>query len=382
MDDARAWVEVSLDAVRANYDTVQRAVGSRTAMIPMVKANGYGLGLDTMVRVMEPLGPWGFGVATADEGAAVRRLGVTRPVLVVTPLTAQTVALAAESRLTATISSLDALDAWSGEAVRVGAAPLDFHVEVDTGMGRSGFDWREVAEWGPALASRLTQAVRWTGCYTHFHSADSPDEGPTRLQWERFRQTLVQLAVRTEDVLVHACNSAAALRWPEFAADAVRPGIFLYGGNPAPRATGVPEPRAVATVRARLGLVRDRLAGSTVGYGATYVAPRQERWGTVTIGYGDGFPRALGGRGTALIRGRRVPLIGRISMDLITVALPDVPGAAAGDVVTLIGQDGDERVTVDEVAGLADTIGYEILTGLGVRLPRIIRDERDGGRGA
>lgn len=380
MEDARAWIEVSLDAVRANYDTVRRKVGTRTAVIPMVKANGYGLGLDVIVRALEPLGPWGFGVATAEEGAAVRALGVTRPVLAVAPMTAGEMKAAAESRLTVTISSLDALDAWIGEAERVGGSPLEFHVEVDTGMGRAGFPWEDVGAWGPALKGRLTSAVRWTGCYTHFHSADSPDEDPTRLQWERFRQSLVQLPVRREDLLIHACNSASALRWPDFAADAVRPGIFLYGGHPAPQVAAVEEPMAVASVRARLALVQDREAGSTAGYGATYAATERERWGTVAIGYGDGLRRAVGNRGSVLIRGVRVPVIGRVSMDMITVALGRVPEARAGDVVTVIGQDGVERITVDDVARTVDTIGYEVLTGLGVRLPRVMREEREGGR--
>lgn len=373
IEDARAWVELDLDAVRANYDVIRRAAGPGTAIIPMVKADGYGLGLEAVVRALEPLGPWGFGVATAVEGEAVRRRGVDRPILVVTPLVAGTVDLAARWRLTPAISSVDALDAWVAAAHRVGGDPLDFHVEVDTGMGRSGFDWRETGEWGAALLGRMTPAVRWTGCFTHFHSADSSDERPSVTQWERFRQTLVQLPVDAENLLVHAANSGATLRWPGFAADAVRPGIFLYGGHPAPGVAGVPAPRPVVGVRARLALVREKPAGSSVGYASTYVAPSRERWGTVSIGYGDGLPRMLGNRGSALVRGHRVPIIGRVSMDLITVSLREVPTALVGDVVTLMGQDGDERITVDEVAAWARTIGYEIYTGLGKRLPRLER---------
>jgi alanine racemase len=371
ISDARAWVDVDFDAVRANYDVIRRAAGPGTAVIPMVKADGYGLGMEAVVRVLAPLGPWGFGVATAAEGAQVRALGVELPVLVTTPMSAETVDLAAGSRLTPAIASVEGLDVWVAAAERVGGAPLDFHVEVDTGMGRSGFDWREVGSWGPALMGRLNPAVRWTGCYTHFHSADSLDPAPSVAQWERFQDTLVQLPVAADDLLVHAANSAATLRWPGFTADAVRTGIFLYGSHPAPGVPGLPEPRGVASLRARLRLIREKPAGSTVGYGATYVAPSAERWGTVSIGYGDGLPRILGNRGSALLRGRRVPIIGRVSMDLVTVALGTVPQAAVGDEVTFIGEDGDERITVDEVAAWADTIGYEILTGLGSRLPRI-----------
>jgi alanine racemase len=370
--DTRAWIEVDLDAMCANYDTIRRSVGASAAMIPMVKADAYGLGVASAVRALEPLEPWGFGVATAAEGASLRELGVTRPVLVVTPLPPGEVDLAARSRLTVAISSLAGLDAWRAAADRLGT-PLDFHVEIDTGMGRSGFDWRERGEWAPEVASRPSSCVRWTGCFTHFHSADSPDEGPSLAQWERFRETLVQLPVPADALMVHAANSAAALRWPRFAVDAVRPGIFLYGGRPAPDVPGIAAPRPVASVRARLALARGKSPGSTAGYAATYTARNAERWGTVSIGYGDGLPRALGNRGSALVHGVRVPMIGRLSMDLLTVLLRDVPAARPGDVVTLIGADGDERITVDEVASLVDTIGYEILTGLGRRLTRIER---------
>lgn len=369
--DARAWIEVDLDALRANYDAVCRAAGPERGVLPMVKADAYGLGMERVVRTLEPLEPRGYGVATASEGAALRELGVTRPVLVVGPLPAGAVDVAARARLIASISSVDGLDAWRAAAIRVGGAPLEFHVEVDTGMGRTGFDWRDVGEWAPSLAARTGATVRWSGCFTHFHSADAAGREPSAAQWERFRDTLVQLPVRREDLMVHASNSAAALRWPEYALDAVRPGIFLYGGDPAPGVVGAPSPRPVAAVRARLVLARAKRAGSTVGYGATYAAESAERWGTLSIGYGDGLPRALGNRGAALVRGRRVPIIGRVSMDLTTVRLDGVPEAVPGDVATLIGADGEEAITVDDAAGWADTIGYEILTGLGSRLERI-----------
>jgi alanine racemase len=371
--DTRAWIEIDLDALRANYDTVRRAAGEGVAVVPMVKADAYGLGVDRVVRTLEPLHPWGYGVATAAEGAGLRELGVTRPVLVVGPLPRGDTELAARTGLTASISSLAGLEAWA-EAAGLAGTVLDFHVDVDTGMGRTGFDWRDAGRWAPALAERCTDRVRWTGVFTHFHSADVEDRASATEQWERFGATLVQLPVPRERLMVHASNSAAALRWPELALDAVRPGIFLYGGEAAPGVPGVPPPEPVVSVRARLALVRDAPAGSTVGYGATHVAEGPERWGTLTIGYGDGLPRILGNRGYALVRGRRVPIIGRISMDLTTVRLDAVPDAAAGDPVTLIGNNGEERITVDEVADRADTIAYEVLVSVGSsRMPRIER---------
>jgi alanine racemase len=385
--DARAWVELDLDSLRANYDMLRRTAGSSVAMIPMVKADGYGLGVAAVVRTLEPLAPWGYGVATVAEGLELRTLGITRPVLVIAPSLPREMGAAAEARLTLAISTIDGLEAWAAAAERAGVAadaPLDFHVEVDTGMGRSGFEARDVGDWGAgvaAMAEREGSRVRWSGVFTHFHSSDEPDPSPTVAQWERFRHTLVQLPVRAEDLMVHAANSAALLRWPEYAADAVRPGIFLYGGRPAPDVPGLPEPREVVAVRSRLGLVRDKAPGSTAGYGATHVSARPERWGTASIGYGDGLRRALASGGSALVRGVRAPVIGRISMDMTTLDLTHVPDARAGDVVTWIGADGGDGIGLDEVAARAGTIGYEILTGLNRRLPRIERAGKTGARG-
>ena len=380
--DTRAWIEVDLDALRANYDTVRRTVGPATAIVPMVKADGYGMGAARVVRALEPLDPWGYGVATAAEGAGLRALGVSRPILVAGPLPVGDVDLAARARLTASISSLEGLDAWGGAAEKADRV-LDFHLDVDTGMGRTGFDWHDADAWGPAVVERTRSRIRWTGAFTHFHSADAASGRSVAEQWERFRRVLVQLPVAPQTLLVHAGNSAAALRWPEYAGDAVRPGIFLYGGSPAPGVEGVPEPEPVVSVRARLAHVREVPAGTTVGYGASYTASGPERWATLSIGYGDGIPRILGNRGHALVRGRRVPIIGRVSMDLITVRLDDVPAAVRGDVATLIGADGSGRIRVDEVAEQANTIGYEILVSVGrSRLPRIERTEEPEGESA
>lgn len=367
--EMRAWVEVDLGALQHNYRAVRKAAGPDAVVIPMVKADAYGLGAERVVRALEPLDPWGYGVATAEEGAALRQYGVQRPVVVFGPLPPQAVETAAAAGLVASISNVASLERWAAASSRHG--PLEFHVEIDTGMGRAGFDWRQTPQWGAAVQALCSERLRWTGVYTHFHGADSADENPTAVQYERFQDALPQLPVPRDSLLVHASNSAAAVRWPGFAADAVRPGIFLYGGHAAPEAAGVVTPQPVVSVRSRLVLVRDVPPGSTVGYGATHVARSWERWGTLAIGYGDGVPRRLGNRGSAIVRGKVVPFVGRISMDLTVVDITGVPEAEAGDAVTLIGSDGEARILVDDVAALAETISYEILTGLRPRLPRV-----------
>jgi alanine racemase len=363
---ARAWIELNPSALRANFEAVRARVGARTAIIPMVKADGYGLGAQWVVRQLEPLDPWGFGVATAAEGAALRQFGVRRPVIVFSPLTADALRQAAEHSLIVSISDLASLERWAALAAERG--PLDFHLEIDTGMGRAGMDWRETGVWGERVRAFCSERLRWRGVYTHFQAADAAERGATATQWERFRDALGQLPVSREDLMVHAANSAAATRWPEYAADAVRPGIFLYGGKTAPDA---PTPDAVASVYARIVLLRTVPPGTTAGYGATYAARGPETWATIAIGYGDGWPRNLSNRGHALIRGQRARVIGRISMDMIVVDVTGLAGVKAGDIVTLIGRSGDEEITVDEVAAQAETISYEILTGLTPRLPRL-----------
>lgn len=362
---ARAWVEIDAAALRENYRTIAARVGARAAVVPMVKANGYGLGANTVVRALEPLDPLAFGVATAAEGAALREAGVRRPILVVTPLSYDALDVAAAHHLTPAISSLPQLERWA--ALGGGG----FHVEIDTGMGRAGFDWRETAQWAPRVRDLASADVPWQGVYTHFHGADAADPTGAGTQWQRFQDALGQLPVSREDLLVHACNSAAALRWPDYALDAVRPGIFLYGGGAAPGVAGPPAPRPVAAVRSRVVLVRDLPPGSTVGYGATHVATGWERWATLAIGYGDGLRRELGNRGEAIVRGRRVRIVGRISMDMTVVDVSGLAEVEAGDVATLIGADGEEEILVDDVAAQAGTISYEILSGLTPRLPRL-----------
>ena len=365
---ARSWIEVNPSALRSNYEAVRARAGARTAIIPMVKADGYGLGAAWVVRTLGPLSPWGFGVATAAEGAFLRDQGIRLPIVVFSPLSEDALEQAARQRLTAAVSDLAALKRWAALASQ--SDPLDFHLEIDTGMGRAGFDWRETGVWAEPVHALCSERVRWTGVYTHFFSADAADRGGTARQWERFRDAIGQLPVSPENLMVHASNSAAAMRWPEYAGDAVRPGIFLYGGHPAPGVEDVPAPEAVASVHSQVVLVRNVPPGSTLGYGATHIARGPEIWATLGLGYGDGWPRNLGNRGFSIVRGERVRIVGRISMDMTVVDVTGIAGVRPGDEAILIGRSGDEEITVDEVAQRADTISYEILTGFTPRLPR------------
>ncbi|MEX2530586.1 MAG: alanine racemase [Gemmatimonadota bacterium] len=377
----RGWVEVDADAMRANLRTIRETAGPAAGLLPMVKADAYGLGMARAMEAMAPEDPWGWGVATVEEGEEARSLDPARPILVLSPIPGALVPDALEARLTLAVSDVSLLERIAREAARRGGE-VAVHVEVDTGMGRAGFDWREVEGWGRAVAALTGGNVRWEGCFTHFHSAEEVEGPSLDLQVRRFEEALrvlrEEVGVDTETMLLHLCNSSAVLRRPELSRSLVRSGLFLYGGSAG---AGLPEPVSVASVRARVVLVREVSLGTTVGYGATYAAQRPERWATVGLGYGDGLRRSLSNRGDAIVGGRRVPIIGRISMDMVVVDITGIEDVEVGAPVTFLGTDGKERITLEEMAEAVGTNAYEILTGFTPRLPRLWFEGGAAGRG-
>jgi len=377
---ARAWIEIRGAAVRRNLRGIRTSVSPEVAVLPMVKANAYGLGVAGALEALEPEGPWGWGVATVEEGEELRALGVSRPVVVFAPVPPTLAARAVEAGLTLGISEVGFLERLRAEA-KAREKSVAIHLEVDTGMGRAGLPWDGAGEWGPRVAELTGDAwVRWEGCFTHFHSADEGEGAggadSMSQQADRFRRVMEDLSLSWEGpILPHLGNSAAALRRPDLVGRVVRPGIHLYGGRAG---KDLPAPEPAVAVRARVTLVREVLPGTTVGYGATYRARGPERWATLAIGYGDGLPRSLSNRGVALLHGRRVPMVGRISMDMTVVDITDIPGVRPGNVATLLGEDGEERITVEEMAMEAGTINYEIFTGFTPRLPRVWIPGDDG----
>jgi alanine racemase len=352
-ETTRAWVDVDLAALEANARTVAAVSGSR--LLPMVKANGYGLGATEVARALEAVDPWGFGVASVDEGRVLRASGITRPILVMTPLQPQAIGQYLDLDLRPSIGDVAALESWTSRGNR------PFHVEIDTGMSRAGLRWNDRPSLS-RLASLLAAAKGWEGAFTHFLAAESDVDG-TRLQWDRFHEVLRVLPGRPP--LIHASNSAGALRGKLFAGDLVRPGIYLYGG-----AAGSQSPKPVAALRARVVAIRSIAAGDTVGYGATWRAERPTRVATVGVGYADGFPRASPAAGPyplprhIELSGKMAPLVGRVTMDMCMAAVGE--DVAVGDVATLFGG----LISLDEQAEAAGTISYELLTRLGPRIAR------------
>ncbi len=351
---ARAWVDVDLAAVAANAAELARTSGGR--LLPMVKANGYGLGAIRVVRALEPLDPWGYGVATVDEAAELRGAGITRPIVLFTPLLPAWIEDCLAHDVRPSVGDLDGLRAWVARSER------PFHIEIDTGMARSGFrpDDPTLGE----VATVLQTALGWEGVFTHFHSPDT-DLVATEVQWSQLNEVVARLPRRPP--LVHAANSAAAISGTRYTADLVRPGIFLYGGGGI---AGVLA-RPAATFRGRVVAVRRLVAGDNVSYGGTWRAERPVTIATVAVGYADGFPRAAGRPRTMELGGRVVPVAGRVAMDMTMVALEDGHHVACGDVATVFGG----LVSLEEQARAAGTTAYELLTSLSPRVPRVYGTE-------
>jgi len=364
LSSVRAWVDVDLRALVANYDSLQQRAKPRVGMLPVVKADAYGVGVCPVVRALEPREPWGYGVAALAEGVELRERGIDRRVVLLFS-TPDELELAAEASLTPAIGDLGALERYRACARRI-ERRLPFHLEIDTGIGRCGFHHAAEAEWLPRVLEASADDLEWEGTFAHFHSADEEDEAPSREQWERF-QRCVRALPEGRGGVHHLAASVSATRWPEYAADLLRPGLFLYGG------TGGNEgilPQPVVTVRARVTAVRDVPAGWTASYGATYTAERPSRWATLAIGYADGVPRALSNKGFVSFGDQPAPIIGRVCMDVIVVDVTGLDGVVAGSVCTVIGGPPDAPTSLQAVADRCGTITYEILTGLTRRLPR------------
>jgi alanine racemase len=339
--------------VSANAASVLAHLPGDAGLFAVVKANGYGHGAVQVARAALEGGATGLAVATLEEADQLRGLASDDRILVMGALPPHLAPAAAASGFAFTVSSLEFAKALDGQG-RV----VPVHLKIDTGMGRFGC----APEDAPALATFIDKAhgLRLGGTMTHFASADS-DEAMTRKQYDRFIEAL--RAFDVDPGMRHACNSAGARRFPEFALDAVRSGIGLYGCE-------WPGLRPVLAFRSVVTHVKTVEVGDTVGYGATWRASSRTRVAVVAAGYADGIHRTRSNRGSVLLRGKRARLIGVVSMDATTVDVTSIPDVRTGDVVTLIGGDGDETITAEQVAEWSTTISWDVLTSLGPRVER------------
>jgi alanine racemase len=335
----------------------------------IVKANAYGHGALDIAQALARQGIGRFAVASPDEGIALRQAGLSAPIVVLGALFEEQIADLVAHRLTPVVSDAQILPALA-KAARLHPTPYPIHLKIETGMGRLGFSPEEMLSLldDPILQRPLLVE----GMMTHLADADGADSTFTERQLGAFRALLEQISQRGIPLpLVHTANSAAIVRFPEAHFSLVRPGIMLYGYHTLPASFPAPDLQPVLSLRTTIAQLRTIPRGGTVSYNGTFVAKRPTRIAVLPIGYADGYSRRLSNRGSVLIQGRRAPIVGLVCMDMIMVDVTDFAQLQVGETATLIGEQGGESIGADEVADWIGTIPYEVLCGIGSRVPRL-----------
>ncbi len=357
---------IDIAALAHNYAEVIRRSGDRK-VLAVVKAQAYGHGSVAVSRHLLQLGAQMFGVALVEEGRELRQAGIQTPILVMGAVFPEQADSIVESGLTPAIYSVSVAQALSKTA-RAMKTTVAVHVKIDTGMGRLGLTPEKAGAFIEEV--RSLPGIALEGLMTHFADADLEDKKFSSMQMDRFEHLVSSLAAGGIEIpLRHAANSAAILDYPRALFTMVRPGLMLYGYNPLGRG-GDPGLQPVLSLVSRIALLKKVPAATPISYGRTFTTRRESLIATVPIGYADGYSRGLSNRGEALVRGVRVPVAGRICMDMCMLDVTDVPAVNEGDTVVLIGKQGPERITADDIAIHTGTIAYEVLCGISSRVPR------------
>jgi alanine racemase len=364
------WVEVDLDRFAANLCAIRATVGEGRDILLVAKADAYGHGAREMAAAAEREGVSQLGVATLHEGLQLRLAGCRLPIVAMSPLLEAEIEEAVLNGIDPTVGDVEFASALSEAAQRL-HRPVRCHVEIDTGMGRIGVREEQAEDFVVRVAG--LPGLRLASVYTHFPDADAADLSFARGQAERFRALVGRLMDRgLKPARIHAANSAGTVNLPEAHFDLVRVGLVAYGVHP-PHDAARPPLEPVMSLRSRLVQVRDLPAGAPISYGRSFVTARPSRIGVVPVGYGHGYSWLLSNRGQMLVHGSRVPIVGRVTMDLTMVDLTDAPAAEVGDEVVLFGEQAGALLSVEEVSAWSETIVYEVMCTIGKRVARLYR---------
>lgn len=369
------WVEIDRAALFSNVEEFRRVIGPRCRLLGLVKGNAYGHGLKETAGVLREAGVDVLGVEAVGEAVALRTAGITCPLLMVGSIPSDAFPLLMEHRLTPMLVSLAQVQRL-GEFTNEMTCAIEGHLKFDTGMHRQGIRRSEL----PPLLNVLDRypRLRITGVATHFARADEGEDPEwTRSQLAQFHEIVAALAeAGIREPIRHTANSAAALLWPETHLDMVRVGISLYGFWPASAvqraSAGRVTLRPVMTWKTRVGDVKVVPSSCSVGYGASYTTQRDSVVTVLPLGYYEGYSRGLSNLAQVLIRGQRAPVCGRVSMNLLTVDVTDIPDVRLGDEVVLLGRQGAAEITAEEMAGYLGTIHYEVTTRINPLIPRVV----------
>ena len=366
----RVWAPIDLDAVVYNMESMKKNLNPGTEMVGVVKTDGYGHGAVPIAKVIDPFVA-GSAVATPEEAYVLRRHGVAKWILVLGVSHESQYEEMIRQQVRPSIFTMEQAKPFSETAQRLGVkAPI--HFALDTGMGRIGMTPDEK---GADLAKAIADlpGIETEGLFTHFARADEADREATIRQYERYQHFCDLLKERGVEIpLRHCSNSAAIIDFKEMDMGLVRAGISIYGMYPSDEVNKDAVPlRPVMSLKSRITYVKEMVPGQEISYGGLYKVTKPMRVATVPVGYGDGYPRSLTGKGMVLIAGKRVPILGRICMDQFMVDVSEIPEAKVDTEVTLIGEDGNDRISMEEVADWCGGFHYEISCDLGKRIPRV-----------
>ena len=371
----RTFVSVDLDAIVENMQNMSAHIGADHRFIGVIKTDGYGHGSVPIARSLEELDfMYGFAVATVEEAHVLRLAGIKKPILILGYAFPYSYDMLAREELRPAIFRDDSLMQLAEAARRVGK-PVKVHIKVDTGMGRIGITPDED---GLAFVKKLMtyEYIEIEGIFTHFATADETDKTATYEQLERFNSFVSRLEeeLGLKIPMKHCSNSAAILELPKTHMDAVRAGISLYGLQPSEEVDmSLVALRPALEWHSCIIYCKTIQKGQSVSYGGTFIAERETRVATIPVGYGDGYPRSLSGKGYVLIHGRRAPILGRVCMDQFMVDVTDIPQATEGDAVILLGRDGAEEISAQLLGELSGRFNYELVCDIGKRVPRVYR---------
>lgn len=370
----RVCAEIDLDAIAYNMGQMKNRIGGDARLIAVVKTDGYGHGAVPIAEMLEKFPyVWGYAVACLEEALELRRHGIKKPVLVLGCIFPDEYEEMVRYEIRPAVYTEEMADAMSEEARRQQKTAY-FHIKVDTGMGRLGFP---VCSGSADIIERISRLpyVELEGMFTHFAKADEKDKTYTMLQHKRFTQMIEQVEQRKIPIRYFDCdNSAGIIDLPDLRHDLARAGISTYGMYPSDevRKDAVDLKPALSLI-SHVTYVKEVEPGTPISYGGTFVAPKKMKVATIPVGYGDGYPRSLSNKGCVLIHGKRAKILGRVCMDQFMADVTEIPETKFMDRVTLVGKDGNDQITVDELAGLSGRFNYEFVCCLGKRIPRVYR---------
>lgn len=369
---SRIYAAVDLDAVLYNLESMKKNIHRDTKIIAVLKADGYGHGAVPLAREIAPLPYiWGIAVATVEEGMELRRAGISKPILILGYTYEEDYETIVREDFRPAVFKISMANRLSEEAVKAGKT-IKIHIKVDTGMTRIGY--RDIKKDVPEiLAISNLPGVEIEGIFTHFARADETDTAPAYTQLNKYLEFLRELEKMGLSIPVkHCSNSAGIIRIPEANFDAVRAGVILYGMYPSQEVEKEPVPlKPVMEIKSHIAYIKTVEPGVEVSYGGTYTTQKVTRIATIPVGYADGYSRGLSNKGSVLIRGRRAPILGRVCMDQFMVDVTEIPEARELDEVTLLGKDGVERITMEELGEISGRFNYEFACCISKRVPRI-----------